>query len=213
MWIIIGLVGFYLIYMLEFRFYLVTMIKMGYSRAIVPMFILNPHAHWIVQGLVILIFCLSTFSFYKANPWAMLLSPVLLLLAMMVHAERQSRRTDKIINLAAGIQASLERQGVKQTQINDAICLAALGEEHGSGTAWDVSELLRSRGFDADWEIKEMVKVTILPNLGLLASRSSIIEHNGIESLAFKQNQKDCQEIDSKIEISLKNSRAREAFC
>jgi hypothetical protein len=190
---------------------LVSMIKMGYSRAIVPMFLLNPYAHWIVQGLVILIFCLSTFSFYKASPWAVLLSPVLLLLAMMVHAEKQSRRTDKVITLAVGIQASLERQGTKQTQINDAICLAALGEEHGSGMAWGVSELLRSRGFDADWELKEMVKGAILPNLGLLASRSSVIEHNGIESLAFKQHQKDCQEIDRKIETSLKYSRVRQA--
>lgn len=210
MWIIIGLFGFYLIYRLEFRFYLVSMIKAGYSPAIVPMFLLNPRAHWILQGLALLIFCLSTCCFYRASPWAVLLSPVLLFLAMTVHAQKQSSRIDKVITLAVGVQTSLERQGESQERINEAVCLATLGEENGAGRGWRTGELLKGRNLSADWELKEMVKCSILPSLGLLASRSSLIMHNGMESSAYKQHEKDCREIDRKIETGLQLSRSRQ---
>lgn len=211
MWIVIGLLGFYLIYWLEFRFYLVSIIKMGYSRAIVPMFLLNQSSHWIIHGLVILIFCLSTYSFYRANPWAVLLSPALLLLAMIVHAQKTSSRTDKVVRIAVSLQASLEREGKNQAEINEAVCIAALGEREGAGRGWNLSEPFRSRGLDADWVLKEMVKSTILPSLGLLASRGSLIEHNGDGSSAFKQYEKDCQEIDWKMESALKRLREKQA--
>lgn len=203
MWIIIGLLGFYLIYRLEFRFYLVSMIKMGYSRAIVPMFLLSQRSHWVIHGAAILILCLSTYCFYKASPWAVLLSPALLFLAMIVHAQKQSARTDKVISIAVRLQTSLEREGKKQADINEAICIATLGEEEGAGRGWDPGVTFKGRSLDADWALKEMVKYTMLPTLGLLASRSSLVGHNGIDSPTFRQYEKDCQEIEWKIGAAL----------
>lgn len=210
MWIALGLAGFYLVYRLEFRWYMVSIIKMGYSPMTAPMILLNPRAHLVIHGSAFLIFCTSTYCFFKANPWAMLLSPTLLFLSMIAHAQKQSARTDKVIRTAVHLQTSLERQGKKQADINEAVCIATLGEE-GVGRGWDPNTTFKGRLPDDNWVLKEMVKSTILPCLGLLASRHSLTDHNGAGSSAFKQYEKDCQEIEWKIETALKHFRAKQA--
>jgi len=147
-----------------------------------------------------LVFTLSTdlsFCFYMANPWMVLLSPALLLVAMVAHAAAQSKRTDQIIALAVDIQTSMERGGASRVQINDAICLAALGDGYDLGL---------------DWDLKQLIQSFILPDLGLLASSDSVFTHSGFDSSAFKQHQKDCAEIDNKIESSIEYSRMRGAY-
>ena len=196
MWII-GLLGFYLIYRIEFRCYMVSMIKLGNRPSSAPMILLKPIAHYIVHALAICIFCFSTYSFYNVNPWMTLLSPALLFIAMMVHQARQSRRTDQIIALAVGIQTSMERGGAGRVQINDAISLAALGSGYDLG---------------ADCDLKQLVKAFILPNLGLLGSNASIVRHSGLDSSALEQHQRECAEIDSKIDNALEYSRIQGAY-
>lgn len=196
MWII-GLLGFYLIYRFEFRWYLVSAIKLGNRPSSAPMILLKPYAHYVVHGIAICIFCISTFCFYMANPWMVLLSPALLLVAMVAHAAAQSKRTDQIIALAVDIQTSMERGGASRVQINDAICLAALGDGYDLGL---------------DWDLKQLIQSFILPDLGLLASSDSVFTHSGFDSSAFKQHQKDCAEIDNKIESSIEYSRMRGAY-
>jgi hypothetical protein len=195
MWII-GLLGFYLIYLIEFRWYMVSMIKLGNRPSSAPMILLKPFAHYIVHALAICIFCFSTYCFYKVNPWMVLLSPALLFIVMMVNQARQSRRTNQIIAIAVGIQTSMERGGASQVQINDAICVATLGNGYDLGM---------------DCDLKVLVKNIILPNLGLLASSSSIVLHSSVDSSAFEQHQNECAGIDSKIESTVRCSRMRGA--
>jgi hypothetical protein len=86
----------------------------------------------------------------------------------------------------------MERGGASQVKINDAICLATLGDGYELGL---------------DYDLKRLIRAFILPNLGLLASSDSIIRISGFDSSAFVQHQRESAEMDCKIERTIENLR------
>jgi hypothetical protein len=185
MWIIVGITGFYLIYRLEFRWYMVSVIKMGLNPMGVPMILLNPRAHYLIHGIAVGLFCFSTFCFYEMNHWLVLLAPVAVLVAWAVHGLKQSTLRDRVIVLAASIAVAQKRNGASRTQINDAICLATLGSGYDIGS---------------DYDLKVLMKGMILPTLGLLPTFSSLVAGGDFDSPVVRRYHSDCKDIDTKID-------------
>jgi hypothetical protein len=196
MWIL-GLLGFYVIYRLVFRWHLVSLLKMGYNPLLVPKSLHRPLFNFGIYGLASCIFCFSTYAFYKVNPWMVLLSPSLLFTAMFAHAAKQSKRRDEVIALAVRTQIPLEKGGASRTQINDAISIATLGEGSDLGS---------------DWELNTLMKSYILPTLGLFTAISALTGDGKYVPSAFERYQRDSAEIDALIDREYnRQSKARRA--
>jgi hypothetical protein len=184
MWII-GLLGFYIIYRLIFRWYMKILLKMGYNPGLAPGFFRYRLIHYSIYVIAICIFCISTYCFYTVNPWMVLLSPLLLFVSMLVDGAKTGSRRDKIIASAVRMQVSMEAQGLSQTQINDAICLATLG---------DCSDL------GNDMELKQLLKHYILPTLGLFTAARALRGECNYDPRTLGRYMKDSDEIDTIIE-------------
>jgi hypothetical protein len=187
MWIILGLLGFYILYRLIFRWYLVTLLKMGHNPFLAPALLRYPFFNFGLYALAFCIFCFATYSFYRAAPWMVLLSPALLFVAMMVHAARQTSTRDDAIAVAVRTQILMQKQGATREQISDAISIAALGE--GSGLA-----------VDPDWELKQLLKSYILPTLGVFTTLSALTSDGEHLPSTVERYQKDSAEIDALID-------------
>jgi hypothetical protein len=158
MWIV-GLLGFYIIYRLIFRWYMVSIIKMGYNPLLVPAFLRYPAFNYAIYATAFCIFCLSTYCFYRVSPWMVLLSPLLLFISMLVDGAKKFSKRDTVIATAVQMQLSMESQGTSQVKISDAICVATLGDGYDLGQ---------------DWELKPLLKSYILPTLGLFTTIGSL---------------------------------------
>jgi hypothetical protein len=181
MWIVIGLLGFYLIYRLEFRWYMVSLIRMGYNRAIVPMFLLHPISHYIIHAIAICLFCISTYCFYRINPWMVTLSPILLIISMLVDGAKKQNSRNRVIRLAVVAQIDMLAKGANQVQINNAVCAMALGP---------ASE------FDSDHDLKDLLKSYILPSLGLFTTAQALTADGKFIPAVLERHLKDREEID-----------------
>jgi hypothetical protein len=196
MWIL-GLLGFYVIYRLIFRWYLVSLLKMGYDPLLAPKSLHRPLFNFGIYGLAFCIFCFSTYTFYKVDPWMVLLSPALLFVAMFAHGAKQSKRRDEVIALAVRTQIPLEKLGASRAQINDAISVATLGE-----------------GFDlgSDWELNTLPKSYILPTLGLFTAISALTRGDEYDLRSLERYHKDSAEIDALVDREYnRQSSARRA--
>ncbi|HEU5407757.1 MAG TPA: hypothetical protein VFU48_08310 [Nitrospira sp.] len=197
MFIAIGIVGFYLIYRLEFRWYVVSVTRLSADPTGGPMFLLNPRAHYFIHAVAILLFCGSTFCLYKASPWLVLLAPVAILGAWVVHVLVQAKLRDRTIAMAATLAVAEQRKGSSRVQINDAICLATLGRDCELGLDHDPKMLLR---------------VTILPKLGLMPMPRSLMSADAdSNSHVMKEYAEQCAEIDAKFDDAVRREKAKRA--
>ena len=183
MWIV-GLLGFYIIYRLFFRWYMLSTIKMGHDPLSVPSFLRNRLFHYAIYATAFFVFCFSTYCFYRVNPWMVLLSPLLLFISILVDGAKQSSKKNKIIATAVQIQLSMEAQGMSQVKISDAICLATLGDGYDLGK---------------DWELKPLLKSYILPAHGLSAT-IGLLTGDGNFTKVLDRYEKDSSEIDAIID-------------
>lgn len=193
MFIALGLLGLYLIYRIEFRWYTVTLAKMNADPTSGPEILLNPLAHYIFHAVIILSFCASTFCFYKVNPWFVLISPIILVVFWIGHIAIRAREKDRVIALAATIVVAERRKGSSRLEINDAICLATLGKDCELGT---------------DCDAKALLKFTILPKLGLFTTRPSMaLAGSDSKSHVVQLYMEECAEIDTKFEDAVRRGK------
>ncbi len=154
MWIV-GLLGFYIIYKLIFRWYMVSTIKMGHDPLSVPSFLRNRLFHYAIYATAFFVFCFSTYCFYRVNPWMVLLSPLLLFISMFVDGAKQSSKRDKIIATAVQIQLSMEAQGMSQVKISDAICLATFRRRLRLGQRLGTEAVAEKLHFAHTWSVRD----------------------------------------------------------
>ena len=188
MWIV-GIIGMYLIYRVLFRWYMPEVIKMGFRSGLVPGILLIKGFHYLVYGSAALVFALSTYCFYLSRHWMVVLSPILLLIALLVDAMKKDKRRRSVIELAANTQVSMGSKGVSQAAINDAICLSILGPGTDLGK---------------DWDLKSLLKTYILPSLGLFVTAGSRVCAGGFDFKSLEQSTKEGTEIDVMVDEALR---------
>lgn len=186
---IAGLLGFYIIYRLIFRWYMKALLKMGYNPLLAPGILRNPRIHYLIYGIAFCMFCFSTYCFYTVNPWMVLLSPLLLFISMLVDGAKTGSTRDKLIASAVRIQVSMEAQGLSQAQINEAICLATLGDGSDLGN---------------DMELKQLLKHYILPTLGLFTTAGALTGDGKQATRSLERYMKDSNEIDAIVDGNYK---------
>jgi hypothetical protein len=195
MWIV-GLFGFYIIYRLIFRWYMMSQIKMCYNSLSVPSFLRHSSFNYAIYATAFCIFCLSTYCFYRVSPWMVLLSPLLLVISAFVDRVMKSRKREKIIATAVRIQLSMESQGMSQAKISDAICTATLGDGYDLGQ---------------DWWPKPLLKNYILPTLGLFTTINTLTGDGNFAPRVLDRYEKDCKEFDAIIYRVYEHESKRQA--
>ncbi len=182
---IAGLLGFYIIYRLIFRWYTKALLKMGYNPILAPGLFRYSLTHYSIYAIAFCVFCFSTYCFYRVSPWMVLLSPLLLFIAMLVDGAKTGSKRDQIIASAVRMQVSMEAQEASQEQINEAICVATLGVGSGLGK---------------NLELKQLLKHYILPTLGLFTTAGTLTGDGKYVTKTMDQFMNDSKEIDEIID-------------
>ncbi len=104
----------------------------------------------------IILLAASSFFFYLSKPWLVVILIPLLIISFVAFSVKRGLRSEQIITTAVRIQVRMEKQGIKQPEINRAIALATINDH----------DPVR-----VDSDFKDFLKFCILSPVGLLETK------------------------------------------
>jgi|ERR1019366_5181867 hypothetical protein len=103
----------------------------------------SPWFHVCVLTISLVLLLTSDFFFYLSSPWLIVLPIPVVIGSYVAFGLRRGAREGKIIHKAVQIQVRMEKQGAKQSEINRAMAVEALGDHHPALVDWEFADFLK----------------------------------------------------------------------